>query len=71
MNLRLKLFLPFVSMFAVIYFVSTFYLLPAYVYFLDRQQIDNEKAQIELLSTAIAPNLIEKIWGKFLSHWME
>lgn len=60
MNLRLKLFLPFVAMFTVIYFASTLYLLPAYLSFLECQQLTNETNQVELLSTALAPDLIEK-----------
>lgn len=59
MNLRLKLFLPFVAMFTVIYLASTLYLLPAYIAFLECQQITNETDQVELLSTALAPSLIE------------
>jgi diguanylate cyclase (GGDEF)-like protein/PAS domain S-box-containing protein len=59
MNLRLKLFLPFVAMFGVIYLASTLYLLPTYISFLECQQVTNETGQVELLSTALAPDLIE------------
>ena len=59
MNLRLKLFLPFVVMFTVIYCTCTFYVLPSYLSFLKQQQVTHEMAQVELLSTAIAPDIAE------------
>ena len=60
MNLRLKLFLPFVVMFAAIYSASAFFILPAYINFLERQQITHETSQIEILSDVLTPEIIEK-----------
>lgn len=63
MNLRLKLFLPFVFILAVVGCVSSFYLLPSYINFLECEQVDNEQAQVALLSAALAPHLIDKDIG--------
>ena len=79
MNLRLKLFLPFVVMFIALFCVSTFYLLPEYKAFLECEQTEHERAQIELLSDTIAPDIILGDMGHIIgamdqslskrSHW--
>ena len=58
MNLRLKLFLPFVVIFFAICLTSMLYLLPSYANYLECEQEADEIAQIELLSTALAPDII-------------
>ena len=63
MNLRLKLFLPFVIIFGLVCCVSSFYLVPSYIDFLECEQIENENSQLAVLSAALEPEIIESHIG--------
>jgi diguanylate cyclase (GGDEF)-like protein/PAS domain S-box-containing protein len=59
MNLRLKLILPFALLLAIVYACSSLYLIPSYNELAKSKQIEQESTYIDLLSTALLPDLLE------------
>jgi diguanylate cyclase (GGDEF)-like protein/PAS domain S-box-containing protein len=59
MNLRLKLILPFALLLAAVYAYSSLYMIPSYVELAKSKQIEQESTYIDLLSTALLPDLLE------------
>lgn len=59
MNLRLKLILPFALLLAAVFAYSSLYMIPSYVELAKRKQIEQESTYIDLLSTALIPDLLE------------
>lgn len=59
MNLRLKLILPFALLLAAVFAYSSLYMIPSYVELAKSKQIEQESTYIDLLSTALIPDLLE------------
>lgn len=59
MNLRLKLILPFALLLAAVYAYSSLYMIPNYVELAKSKQLEQESTYIDLLSTALLPDLLE------------
>ena len=59
MNLRLKLILPFALLLAAVYAYSSLYMIPSYVELAKNKQLEQESTYIDLLSTALLPDLLE------------
>ena len=59
MNLRLKLILPFALLLAAVYAYSSLYMIPNYVELTKSKQLEQESTYIDLLSTALLPDLLE------------
>ena len=59
MNLCLKLILPFVLLLAAVYTYSSLYAVPSYVELAKGKQLEQESTYIDLLSTALLPDLLE------------
>ena len=59
MNLRVKLLLPFILLLATVFVYSTFIMVPSYVELIKNSKIEQESTYIDLLSTAVLPDLLE------------
>ncbi|MGB1009329.1 MAG: diguanylate cyclase [Thiolinea sp.] len=59
MNLRIKLLLPFVLLLATVFSYSTFVMIPSYIELIKNTKIEQESTYIDLLSTALLPDLLE------------
>ncbi len=59
MNLRLKLILPFALLLVAVYAYSSLYVIPSYVELAKGKQLEQESTYIDLLSTALLPDLLE------------
>lgn len=59
MNLRLKLILPFALLLAAVYAYGALHLIPSYVDLAKTKQLEQESTYIDLLSTALLPDLLE------------
>lgn len=59
MNLHLKLILPFALLLAAVYAYSSLYMIPSYVELAKTKQLEQESTYIDLLSTALLPDLFE------------
>jgi len=59
MNLRLKLILPFALLLAAVYAYSSLYMIPSYIDLAKSKQLEQESTYVDLLSTALLPDLLE------------
>lgn len=59
MGLRLKLLLPFVLLLATVFLYSNFFMVPQYVQLIKANKIEEESTYVDLLSTALLPDLLE------------
>ena len=64
MSLRLKLLLPSLAVFLVIAIVMHFYWLPRYLEHEYTEQLKNEQGYLQLLETALIPDLINNDFAK-------
>lgn len=59
MGLRLKLLLPFVLLLATVFLYSNLFMVPQYVQLVKANKIKEESTYVDLLSTALLPDLLE------------
>ena len=59
MNLRAKLLLPFMILLAIVFVYSKFVMVPNYITLIKDSKIEQESTYVDLLSSAVLPDLLE------------